>query len=314
MKFNKIEGGNRMHTIRLLTYRDESGPRAGVAINGQVHDVARSLDVAAYASVRGILEDWEKAEPLLQQIAEQPGQEPMPLDQLELLPPVFHPGAIYCAGANYRDHVDNMARRLNIAPEPDPHELGLSPWHFIKSSWCVVGQGAKVELDSEFLDWEAELGVVIGRLARHVPLDQVFDYVAGYTVGNDLSARDRIARDKVDVQSPFRYDWIGQKNFDGACPLGPWIVPAREIANPQSLGIRTYVNDVVKQDSNTRNMLFSIAEQISYLSSRITLHPGDVIMTGTPAGVGAETGERLRRGDRVRVEIESIGQLVTEIV
>jgi 2-keto-4-pentenoate hydratase/2-oxohepta-3-ene-1,7-dioic acid hydratase in catechol pathway len=118
----------------------------------------------------------------------------------------------------------------------------------------------------------------------------------------------------VHIASPFRYDWIGQKSFDGACPLGPWIVPATEVPDPQVLKIRTYVNDKIKQDSNTSKMLFTTAEQIAHLASRITLHPGDIILTGTPAGVGAETGERLAKGDRVRVQIEKIGQLTTYIV
>ena len=301
-------------TYRLVTYRDASGTRSGIVLGDNVHDVVRLLQKPAYASVRGILDDWEAAVYLLAEAAGENHADAVSLSGLELLPPIVYPGAIYCAGANYRDHVDNMARRLNIAPEPDPHESGLSPWHFIKSSWCAVGDGAKVELASDFLDWEAELAVVIGKIARNVPIEHVFEYVAGYTIGNDLSARDRIQRDAVHIASPFRYDWIGQKSFDGACPLGPWIVPATEIPDPQALTIRTYVNDKLKQNSNTSKMLFTTAEQIAHLSSRITLHPGDVILTGTPAGVGAETGERLAKGDRVRVQIEKIGQLTTHIV
>ena len=301
-------------SYRLLTYRADMGPRSGLAVDGQIYDVAENLGRPEFVTTRAILDDWQAVAPLLD-VAALEKRLPGPLlQEAALLPPVAYPGAIYCAGANYQNHVDNMARRLNIATEPDPHELGLNPWHFIKSSWCAVGDKADVELDSNFLDWEAELAVVIGRVARRVGVDDVFDYVAGYTIGNDLSARDRTQRDAVHISSPFRYDWIGQKNFDGACPLGPWIVPAREIANPQALRIRTLVNEVVKQDSDTGEMLFTIAEQIAHLSSRITLHPGDVILTGTPAGVGAETGECLKRGDVVRVEIEQIGHLTTQIV
>lgn len=303
-----------MRPYRLLTYHDPAGPRSGIVIGDQAHDVARLLARPAYAAVRRILDDWDVAAPLLDRAIESAPDKGQPLASLTLLAPVHYPGAIYCAGANYRDHVDNMARQLKVVPEPDPHELGLSPWHFIKSSWSAVGHEAKVELDSQFLDWEGELGVVIGRRARHVRIEDVFSHVAGYTIGNDLSARDRMQRDAVAISSPFRFDWIGQKSFDGACPLGPWIVPASEIDDPQALGVRTYVNDVPKQNSNTSKMLFSVAEQIAYLSSRITLHPGDVILTGTPAGVGAETGERLAKGDRLRVEIDKIGQLVTDIV
>lgn len=302
-----------MADYRLLTYRDASGPRSGIAFGDSVYDLATLLDEPAYATMRGLLDAWETAAPRLAEARPGDSAHAMPLASLDLLPPVMYPGAIYCAGANYRDHVDNMARRLNIAPDPDPHEIGVPPWHFIKSSWCAVGNKADVELDSNFLDWEAELAVVIGRLARNVPLESAHDYIAGYTAANDLSARDRTQRSAMHISSPFRYDWIGQKNFDGACPIGPWIVPASEIADPQTLAIKTFVNDVAKQDSNTSKMLFTIAEQIAHLSSRITLHPGDVILTGTPAGVGAETGECLAKGDRVRVEIEGVGVLETRI-
>lgn len=302
-------------TYKLLTYLDASGPRAGVLVGARVHDVATSLRRSTYLSVRGILDDWANASVTIASAAASlSADDGLALADLELLPPIVYPGAIYCAGANYRDHVENMARRQNIAPQPDPHELGLSPWHFLKASWCAVGDGAAVELDCDFLDWEAELAVVIGRSARRVPAERVYDHVAGYTVANDLSARDRMKRQGVPIDSPFYYDWIGQKNFEGSCPLGPWIVPAGAIADPQALAIRTYVNDVAKQDSNTGRMIFTIAEQIAHLSSLVTLHPGDIVLTGTPAGVGAETGERLARGDVVRVEIEGIGRLVTRIV
>ena len=303
-----------MSSYRLITYRSESRPEAGVVVGDSYHAAATVLQSPHYASVLAILEDWETCAPRLMAFAN--GKQPtgQPLASAQLLSPIPRPGTVYCAGANYGDHMANMAKKLGIPPEPDPHEIGLSPWHFIKSSACVVGPDSKVKMECNFLDWEAELGLVIGKRARNVSLAQAFDYVAGYTIGNDLSARDRTAREKVDIKSPFRFDWIGQKNFDGACPLGPWIVPRDDIKNPQALSIRTFVDDQVKQDSNTSKMLFTAAEQISYLSSRITLHPGDVILTGTPAGVGAETGESLKKGAVVRVEIEGIGSLRTEIV
>jgi 2-keto-4-pentenoate hydratase/2-oxohepta-3-ene-1,7-dioic acid hydratase in catechol pathway len=116
-------------------------------------------------------------------------------------------------------------------------------------------------------------------------------------------------RPPVRPTSPFFSDWVGQKCFDGACPLGPWIVPASDIADPQNLGIKLWVNDVIKQDSNTGKMIFNLAEQISHLSSRLTLHPGDIIMTGTPSGVGAARKEFLKPGDVVKVWIENVGTL-----
>jgi 2-keto-4-pentenoate hydratase/2-oxohepta-3-ene-1,7-dioic acid hydratase in catechol pathway len=142
------------------------------------------------------------------------------------------------------------------------------------------------------------LAVVLGRRARNVSVVDALNYVAGYTVANDLSARELITRPNVPIESPFRYDWIGQKCFDGSCPLGPFLVPAREVPGPQNLGIRLRVNGTLMQDSNTSQMIFSVAEQIARLSSRLTLY-GDIILTGTPAGTGAEAGRSLAEGDLV---------------
>ena len=140
----------------------------------------------------------------------------------------------------------------------------------------------KLPKASNAIDWEAELGAVIGKKAKDVPLEKALDYVAGYTVANELSARDLGRRNQLPDSTPFKWDWVGQKCFDDACPIGPWIVPASDIKDPQKLGIKLWVNDVIKQDSNTSDMIFNLAEQLSHLSSRITLYPGDIILTGTP--------------------------------
>jgi 2-keto-4-pentenoate hydratase/2-oxohepta-3-ene-1,7-dioic acid hydratase in catechol pathway len=234
---------------------------------------------------------------------------------VRLLAPLPMPGTIYCAGANYRDHVLEMARAQNIQPEPDPHTLGLKAWHFIKSSRCVVGPDTVVPLPTHAkkIDWEAELGVVIGRRAKNIALERALDAVAGYTIGNDLSARDVSRRPGISDTSPFKFDWVAQKNFDGACPLGPWIVPASDVPDPHKLKIELTVNGVVKQSSNTSELIFNIAEQISHISEKITLHPGDVILTGTPAGVGAGRGEFLKAGDEVKITIERIGELTNRL-
>src|SRR5262249_51575746 len=125
----------------------------------------------------------------------------------------------------------------------------------------------------------------------------------------DLSARDLSRRANAADGSAFKFDWVGQKCFDGACPLGPWVVPARNIADPQNLSLKLWVNDTLKQDSNTGEMIFSLAEQIAHLSQGMTLYLGDLILTGPPAGVGAGRGEFLKPGDVVKLEIESIGVL-----
>jgi 2-keto-4-pentenoate hydratase/2-oxohepta-3-ene-1,7-dioic acid hydratase in catechol pathway len=191
-------------------------------------------------------------------------------------------------------------------------ERGEKPWHFVKTSRSsVVGPGAKVKLPafSKAVDWEIELAAVIGKKAKDVSVEKALDCVAGYTIANDLSARDAMRRESNPPTSPFHYDWVSQKCFDGACPLGPWIVPAAEIKNPHHLGLKLWINDELMQDSNTSQMIFDTAEQIAMLSTRVTLQPGDVVLTGTPAGVGMGRKRFLQPGERLRLWIEGIGDL-----
>lgn len=306
---------------KLVTYETAHGPRAGAVLNDAVFDLAEITGKPSYATMLGVLDDWTKAEPLIEDAVAKKGSgttptQGSPLAKTRLLAPVLYPSAIFCAGANYSDHMAEMTRVFNLAPEPDPHKAGLTLWHFIKASRTVVQTDARIPLPArtKMLDWEAELAAFIGRPAKNVPVERALDYVAGYTVANDLSARDFTVRPNVPESSPFRYDWISQKSFDGACPVGPWIVPAKQIPDPQRLGIKLWVNDVLKQDSHTSKMIFSLAEQIAQLSARLTLHPGDLILTGTPAGVGMARKEFLKSGDVVRVWVEQVGELISTLV
>jgi 2-keto-4-pentenoate hydratase/2-oxohepta-3-ene-1,7-dioic acid hydratase in catechol pathway len=238
------------------------------------------------------------------------------LAKTKLLAPVRFPSAIYCAGSNYADHANEMAARDNRPPPPDPHTLGLKAWHFIKAARALADPGTRVKISgySEQMDWEVELAAVIGRTASNVPRDKALAYVAGYTIANDLSARDRGKRANMPDASPFKWDWTKHKTFDGSCPLGPWIVPASDIGDPQKLGLKLWVNGVLKQDSNTSEMIYTLAEQIEQLSAGMTLYPGDIILTGTPAGVGAGRGEFLKAGDVVKLWIEKIGEIENRMV
>lgn len=303
-----------MSGFKLMTYESPGGAKAGIICGTGAFDAAVATGEARYGSVLGILGEWEKASAVLARVASEPDKSKpgaIDLQSLRLLAPIPAPGAIYCAGANYYDHLLEMARAMKTEPEPDPHTLGLQSWHFIKVSHCVVGPGVGVRLPAHAkkVDWEAELAVVIGRKARDVPLERALEFVAGYTIANDLSARDIMRREGISTTSPFHYDWVAQKCFDGSCPLGPWIVPAADIGDPHNLNIALTVNGEVRQSSNTGQMIFNIAEQIAHLSARLTLHPGDVILTGTPAGVGMPSGTFLKAGDEVRVSIEKIGEL-----
>ncbi|GGX18507.1 hypothetical protein GCM10007242_26680 [Pigmentiphaga litoralis] len=290
--------------IQLVTIEHEGARKTGLLHEGKIYASPR------YAGVQEVLEDWPRATEKLATLGrELPGREYV--SGATLLAPLPAPRTIYFAGVNYSDHVEEMKRVLGMPLEGDPKSKGFLPWHNIKAGGAtVVGPDAHVRIPagSTMLDWEIELGVVIGRTCKDVPVDEAMDYVAGYVVTNDLSARDWVSRPNVPDTSPFRWDWIGQKSFDGSCPMGPAITPAQFIGDPMSLSMKLWVNGELMQDSNTSQMLFTIADQIAQLSSRITLMPGDLILTGTPSGVGMARKQFLKAGDVVRQWIENIGE------
>lgn len=307
-----------MTTYALATQRLRGAARAALVVDGKLFDAGDTLGDQRYSDMLGILGAWSRFDRAARKWLKQPSSTRRggkPLARSKLLAPVSRPSAIFCAGANYTDHVAEMARAMNLPQEDDPHNLGLTPWHFIKTMGTIAGPGAEVELPkfSTMIDWEAELVAVIGKPAHNVSIEEALDHVAGYTMANDLSARDHVSRPKVPEGSPFKFDWISQKSWQHSCPLGPWIIPAADVGNPQDLAVRLLVNGKVKQDSHTSKMIFTAAEQISHLSTRLTLQPGDLILTGTPAGVGMARREFLKPGDVVTVEIEKIGRLETRI-
>jgi 2-keto-4-pentenoate hydratase/2-oxohepta-3-ene-1,7-dioic acid hydratase in catechol pathway len=299
-----------MPDYKLVTFQTSDGSRAGALIGEQIYDAAKLTGNPAHSTMMAVLRDWRAAHAELRKA--KPGtKKGIPLQKAKLLAPVPAPGAVFCAGANYTDHMAEMLRAQGKEPGPTMKDLGEKPWHFVKTSSSVVAPGTVVKLPaySKAVDWEVELVAVIGRTAKDVPVAEALDYVAGYTIANDLSARDAMRREKVPAVTPFHYDWVSQKCFDGSCPVGPWIVPASQIGDAQKLAIKLWVNDELMQDSNTEKMIFSTAEQVAMLSSRVTLHPGDLVLTGTPAGVGMPRNRFLKPGDKLRLYIEKIGEL-----
>ncbi len=316
---------------QLFTYETGSGsslPRAGVALGQKRFDLSTlaahlGINQLVDSSIDRLLEDWDASQQRLRDVAMRvaagdAGSTAVLEDEaIRFRAPLERPGVIYAAGANYRDHVEAMGRAFNMKLVLDPKAEGVDPWHFIKAGrGTLSGHRDRIAFPghTKKLDWEAELAVVIGRRASGVSVADALDCVAGYTCANDLSARDNLVRPPVDPSSPFRFDWIGHKCFAGACPMGPFLTPAEFVDSPESLAIRLWLNGSLQQDSNTSNHLYSVAEQIAYLSSRLDLYPGDVILTGTPAGVGMETGTFLQPGDVMRVGIEGLGELETTIV
>ena len=303
---------------QILTYRTASGEAAaGILVKSSVYNVASQPGLAHCRTVMDILNDWRNTEKRLQNAAKSIGALAavgLPLADLELLAPIPNPSAVYCCGANYTDHINEMRPMLkNLPPDITERELvGDEPWHLVSTvRGSIVGPGTSVPKPrgSQRLDWEIEMAVVIGATARGVPVERALEHVAGYTIANDLSARDLSIRPEVHEAIPFRTDWTAHKCFDGSLPCGPWITPASQISDPQQLDLKLWVNDELMQDSNTGQMVYSVAQQIAKLSINKTLYPGDMILTGTPAGVGAGRGVFLKSGDKVRMAIGGIGEL-----
>lgn len=217
-----------------------------------------------------------------------------PTAAIQPLYPVPNPAKIVCIGLNYLDH----CRETGIEPPSQPLIFTKFTSSLANPQDPIVWE----ETLTEQVDFEAELAVVIGRTARHVPVDQALTHVAGYTIANDVSARDLQFGDG---------QWVRGKSLDTFCPLGPYLVTADEIPDPQALKIRCEVNGNVMQDSHTGEMIFGVAELISFCSRSFTLFPGDLILTGTPHGVGLGRTPRvwLQDGDLVTIEIENLGRL-----
>jgi 2,4-didehydro-3-deoxy-L-rhamnonate hydrolase len=228
----------------------------------------------------------------------QPGGEALPLSEVRLHAPVTRPAKIIAIGLNYEDHAAETGGEI---PE--------KPIVFAKYPNTVVGPGEAIKIPpiTEQADYEAELAVVIGHPARNVSASEALEYVFGYTNCNDVSSRD--------LQFSEGGQWTRSKSLDTFCPIGPYIATREEVPDPQSLSIRCVLNGEVMQDSNTSKMAFSGAELVSFLSSGMTLMPGDIIATGTPAGVGFARDPKvfLKAGDEVTVEIEGLGSLTNPV-
>jgi 2-keto-4-pentenoate hydratase/2-oxohepta-3-ene-1,7-dioic acid hydratase in catechol pathway len=230
----------------------------------------------------------------------------LPLSQVEQMSPIPRPRQnIMCLGWNYIEHVEETTGKSLEAPK-----LPKYPIVFTKAASSMNGPFADIPVDlevSDKMDWEVELAVIIGKSGQGITKAQALDYVFGYSIINDVSARD--------IQKRHKQFFVG-KSFTGACPMGPWIVTADEIKNPQELNLKSRVNNVIKQDSNTKYQIFDVATVIETLSKGMVLEAGDIIATGTPSGVGyvRNPPEYLMPGDTVECEIEGIGKISNRVV
>lgn len=291
----------------LATVRIDARPTPVIEVAGRHHRLdAIAPELFQRAPARGLMnlfDDWESAERQLSALAARIAGSSDALVQPQLddfMAPLQFPAKLLLAGANYYEH---MARDAN---KPDFSKSGSTPVFFLKPpTTSLVGCGSvRYPVQSRALDWEIELAVVIGKRLRRVSEEEAMAGVAAYAVGIDLSARDW----QMNPRHPWKFDLFTGKSFDDSCPLGPKIVPARFV-DPGALRLTLRVNGEVKQDASSDDMIWSVAEQVSLLSEHVTLEPGDVLLTGTPAGVGMATGTYLGVGDRVEASITGLGTL-----
>lgn len=298
--------------MKLVTYRHGEGNSRPGAIVGESPSTHRVVDLSPVAAdivalIAGGQEFLERARRLL----DDGSAESHPVSEVHLLAPIPRPRKIICLAGNYRAHQEEG--HLTIVEKSQQ-----SPWLFLKPDTTVIGPGEAVRLPgalSDQIDWECELGAVIGRRAANVLADRALDYVVGYTVFNDVSAR-AIAHPpehRVRERDPF-HDWLHGKWFDTFGPMGPCLTTSDDIPDPQSLNLELRLNGQVRQQASTGEMIFSVAELVEFISQIVTLEPGDLISTGTPAGVGKAAGRLLREGDVMDAEIERIGTLHTPVV
>lgn len=280
-----------------FTTSGSAGPLAGIL----QRDSVRALPPEWPSTVLEILDAWAVWEPHLRSL------DPETLgivDDTELVAPITYPRKVLCAGANYYDHAAEMGTAV-----PDP---AAAPFFFLKPpTTTIVGPRADVRLPEQpdaNVDWEAELGVIIADRCKNVSPEDARSHVAGYVVANDLSARGLFARPGA-VFPPFSWDWLAHKGLDGFCPIGPGIVPWWFLEDADDLRLTLSVNGQVKQDSRTSQLVVGIDGLVSAASALTTLEPGDLLLTGTPAGVGMPRNTFLASGDVVTVEIEGIGRI-----
>jgi 2-keto-4-pentenoate hydratase/2-oxohepta-3-ene-1,7-dioic acid hydratase in catechol pathway len=284
--------------MRLATVQTPAGPRAAVLHGGHYVDL-HATDPRLPPSVRALLEGGPASLEAAATAARRPDAVPVPA-VAKLLPPVPDPQKIVCIGLNYRDHAAETG-----APLP------RDPVLFSKFASSLIGPDEPIVLPavSKKVDYEAELVLVVGRSGRRIPAGEALDHLAGYTVGHDVSARDwQLEKDGR--------QWLAGKTFDTFAPTGPHLVTRDEVPDPQALSIRLRLNGTTMQDGHTRHMIFGAAALVAYISQVVTLAPGDLIFTGTPAGVGIARKPPvwLKVGDTVEVEIEGLGVLRNPVV
>lgn len=287
---------------QLVTVELDRGRAAALRV-GELHLVPEAL--RGYAGLIEVMRDWDRLRDALQSVDLAAAET---VEARQVLAPLTYPNKVLCSGPNFTDHLAEMGESGGLGD-------AWIPYFFLKPpTTTLIADHASVLVSgdpAQQVDFEGELAAVIGIGGRDILVTDALAHVAGYAVANDISMRGVFKRDTP--AAPFVWDWIAQKSADTSLPLGPGIIPSWLAGDVQDLSIRTSVNGVLKQDGTTAAMVFGVADLVAYASRQVTLEPGDVILTGTPAGVGAGRGEFLHPGDVVEVAIDGIGTLVNPI-
>jgi 2,4-diketo-3-deoxy-L-fuconate hydrolase len=301
--------------MKIATYYQGAATKVGVVVGDQIVDLAAALsatggDTSIAQSTIAFLAAGDAAVATAQNAIDKAGSSvAVPLSSVKLAAPLPCPGKLLCLAGNYAEHIQEGGG-VYVGKEK------MIPRFFSKpcSTIIATGEAIRIPESTGFADWELELAVVIGKSGRDLTPEQAADYIAGYTIFNDISARELTFRkDLPQQEGDYYFDWLVGKWLDTFGPMGPWITLKDEVPHPDRLGMKLWLNGTLQQDANTGQMIFSPAEAIAFISQFVTLNPGDVISTGTPAGVGHSKKLRLNPGDHIRGEIEGLGVLENSV-
>ena len=299
--------------MKIATYLKDGSISCGLMVDGGVLDIRASW--AGADAPGSVIEILQRGQPCLDELRKiaQNADEVLPLESVKLLAPIPRPGKVLALAGNYAEHIAEAGLALGLSKSPRDTTV---PRPFLMPSTAVIGPDEVIAwpVYSDKIDYELELAVVIGKKAKCVGVDDAVDYVAGYTIANDVSARSvTFNRGRAKRAWDEFYDWLNGKWADGFCPMGPYLVTKDEIKNVQDLDMRLTVNGKVRQQANTGQMIYKVADIVSFLSHLMTLEPGDVICTGTPSGVAMATGQFLGAGDVIECTIERLGTLTNTV-
>jgi 2-keto-4-pentenoate hydratase/2-oxohepta-3-ene-1,7-dioic acid hydratase in catechol pathway len=297
--------------MKLSTYLHDGQQSCGIITEKGIIDIGSGTD----GKVRSIHQILAEGDPAMAEIAglADSAKDFIRIEDVKLLSPIPRPGKIIGLAGNYEKHIIEGGFKLGLTESPRSSTV---PRPFLMPGTVITGPDCEIPWPafSEEIDYEVELAVVIGKSAKCVPPDEALDYVAGYTIANDISARSvTFKENRKDRPWDEFFDWLGGKWSDGFLPLGPYLATADEIEDVQTLELKLSVNGRVRQKANTSQMIFTVADIVSFLSFLMTLEPGDVIATGTPEGVAMATGEFLQPGDKIECRIENLGTLTNTL-